>query len=144
MHRLFLHCIVDLWLLAARVNTATPRWSPSAQSRAFTPARDHPRMHSRYLQRTEAISRTFSDFRVFPSTLTSLIPLGFQVGVLFLQSLNHFQRYAYVRLAATRKAKMTKEKEQIASLPPPHQPQTAPLVAAGTPSNRSESSLGGG
>jgi len=42
----------------------------------------------------------------------------YPIGVLFLQSLNHFQRYAYVRLAAARKAK--------------------------APSNRSESSLGGG
>ncbi|KAF9787957.1 spindle pole body interacting protein [Thelephora terrestris] len=66
----------------------------------------------------------------------------YSIGVLFLQSLNHFQRYAYVRLAAARKAKTVKEQNHIYS--PPQHPHTAPLFALKTPSNRSESSLGGG
>jgi len=66
----------------------------------------------------------------------------YPIGVLFLQSLNHFQRYAYVRLAAARKARTTKEQGHLQ--PPPRQPHTAPLFALKTPSNRSESSLGGG
>jgi len=66
----------------------------------------------------------------------------YPVGVLLLQSLNHFQRYAYVRQAAARKAKLLKEQGQ--QYPLPQQPQTAPIFAVRTPSNRSETSLGGG
>lgn len=66
----------------------------------------------------------------------------YPIGVLFLQSLNHFQRYAYVRLAASRKAKVVKEQNHL--YPPPQHPQTAPLFPPKTPSNQSESSLAGG
>jgi hypothetical protein len=37
---------------------------------------------------------------------------GFDVGTLFLQSLNHFQRYAYVRLAHAKEAKKMLETQQ--------------------------------
>ena len=82
-------------------------------------------------------------FPFFPPFLSRLISPSYltQIGVLFLQSLNHFPRYTYVRLAAARKAKMTKE--QSHPYPPAPQPQTAPIFAVKTPSNRSESSLGG-
>ncbi|EGO29734.1 hypothetical protein SERLADRAFT_365750 [Serpula lacrymans var. lacrymans S7.9] len=59
----------------------------------------------------------------------------YPVGVIFLQALNHFQRYAYVRQAHAREARIMKENTL---LPPP------PTFTSRTPSNRSESSLGGG
>lgn len=58
-----------------------------------------------------------------------------QIGVQFLQMLNHFQRYAYVRQAH---AKEQRAKDGN-SLSIPHS-----AFMARTPSNRSESSLGGG
>ncbi|KAF9653529.1 spindle pole body interacting protein [Thelephora ganbajun] len=65
----------------------------------------------------------------------------YPIGVISLQCLNHFQRYAYVRLAATRKAKTVKEHSHLH--PPTQQPQTTPLFVARTPSNLSESSFTG-
>ncbi|CAL1699526.1 unnamed protein product [Somion occarium] len=58
------------------------------------------------------------------------------VGVQFLQSLNHFQRYAFVRQAHARESRLMREQNMLA----------IPLsnFASRTPSNRSESSLGGG
>ncbi|KAG6897530.1 hypothetical protein C0992_000515 [Termitomyces sp. T32_za158] len=51
---------------------------------------------------------------------------GFPVGVLFLQSLNHFQRYAYVRQAHAREKRILSEQQQLLQqqhngqpLPPP-------------------------
>ncbi|KAI0760198.1 spindle pole body interacting protein [Fomes fomentarius] len=60
---------------------------------------------------------------------------AYPVGVQFLQALNHFQRYAYVRQAHAREVR-TKESNTLAI------PQSA--FMSRTPSNRSESSLGGG
>ncbi|KAI0631091.1 spindle pole body interacting protein [Trametes polyzona] len=61
---------------------------------------------------------------------------AYPIGVQFLQALNHFQRYAYVRQAH---AKEQRAKEANAlSLPP------SAAFMARTPSNRSDSSLGGG
>lgn len=57
-----------------------------------------------------------------------------QIGVQSLQSLNHFQRYAYVRLAHARETRVAKEQNYL--FPPPSG------MASRTPSNRSESSLG--
>lgn len=56
------------------------------------------------------------------------------VGVIFLQALNHFQRYAYVRQAHARESRMKDLSHGLA--PPPH-------LVSRTPSNRSEVSLGG-
>ncbi|KAG1862111.1 docking domain of Afi1 for Arf3 in vesicle trafficking-domain-containing protein [Suillus subalutaceus] len=56
------------------------------------------------------------------------------VGVIFLQSLNHFQRYAYVRQAHARESRTKDVSHGLA--PPPH-------LVSRTPSNRSEVSLGG-
>ncbi|KAI0656871.1 spindle pole body interacting protein [Cubamyces menziesii] len=58
------------------------------------------------------------------------------IGVQFLQALNHFQRYAYVRQAHTKEQRL---RDANSLSIPPH---TA--FMARTPSNRSESSLGGG
>ena len=55
-------CLVDHLLLDARVSAPAPGWSPPAQSWAFTPARKHPRLYGRYIQRTEAVSREFPQF----------------------------------------------------------------------------------
>lgn len=56
------------------------------------------------------------------------------VGVMFLQTLNHFQRYAYVRQAHAREMRSRDQTQQL--IPPlPY--------AARTPSSRSEVSLGG-
>lgn len=63
-------------------------------------------------------------------------PARSQVGVIFLQALNHFQRYAYVRQAYARESRV-KEGVSINHLVPP------PALASRTPSNRSEVSLGG-
>ncbi|ETW77958.1 hypothetical protein HETIRDRAFT_388025 [Heterobasidion irregulare TC 32-1] len=60
----------------------------------------------------------------------------FPIGVQFLQALNHFQRYAYVRQAHARENRLMKENHL--QLPPP------PSIFSRTPSNRSESSLGAG
>ena len=54
--------LADRLLLDARASAAAPGWSPPAQSWASTPARNHPRLYSRYIQRTEAISRKFPQF----------------------------------------------------------------------------------
>lgn len=54
---------------------------------------------------------------------------GLQVGVIFLQALNHFQRYAYVRQAHARESRMKDLSHGLA--PPPH-------LVSRTPSNRSE------
>ncbi|KAI6124424.1 docking domain of Afi1 for Arf3 in vesicle trafficking-domain-containing protein [Pisolithus croceorrhizus] len=70
----------------------------------------------------EAILDVFNELRAHP------------VGVMFLQALNHFQRYAYVRQAHARE---TRSREQVQQLMPP-----LPYVAR-TPSSRSEISLGG-
>ncbi|KAI6040901.1 docking domain of Afi1 for Arf3 in vesicle trafficking-domain-containing protein [Pisolithus marmoratus] len=56
------------------------------------------------------------------------------VGVMFLQALNHFQRYAYVRQAHARETR-SREQMQQSVLPLPY--------VARTPSSRSEVSLGG-
>ncbi|KAG2136725.1 docking domain of Afi1 for Arf3 in vesicle trafficking-domain-containing protein [Suillus clintonianus] len=55
------------------------------------------------------------------------------VGVIFLQALNHFQRYAYVRQAHARESRVKDLNHGLA--PPPH-------LVSRTPSNRSEVSLG--
>lgn len=55
-------------------------------------------------------------------------------GVIFLQALNHFQRYAYVRQAHARESRIKDVSHGLA--PPPH-------LVSRTPSNRSEVSLGG-
>lgn len=61
-----------------------------------------------------------------------------QVGVIFLQALNHFQRYAYVRQAYARESRAKEGANANANhLVPP------PPLASRTPSNRSEISLGG-
>lgn len=60
----------------------------------------------------------------------------YSVGVLFLQSLNHFQRYAYVRQAHARETRMLKEQNQL-SIP-------MSMFGSRSPSNRSESSLTSG
>ncbi|KAI0739001.1 mesa protein [Daedaleopsis nitida] len=57
------------------------------------------------------------------------------IGVQFLQALNHFQRYAYVRQAHARELR-TKDTSSLTI------PQSS--FMSRTPSNRSESSLGGG
>ncbi|TFK49059.1 spindle pole body interacting protein [Heliocybe sulcata] len=59
-------------------------------------------------------------------------PVGYQ----FLQALNHFHRYAYVRLAHTREIRQ-QQREQTSLYPP------VSLFNSRTPSNRSETSLGG-
>ncbi|KAF9225807.1 spindle pole body interacting protein [Gyrodon lividus] len=55
------------------------------------------------------------------------------VGVIFLQELNHFQRYAYVRQAHARESRAKECSNQLVPPPP---------FASRTPSNRSEVSLG--
>jgi hypothetical protein len=61
---------------------------------------------------------------------------AYPVGVLFLQALNHFQRYAYVRQAHARETRVPKDHGGGQQhLQPPSFPSR-------TPSNRSESSLG--
>ncbi|KZT25701.1 spindle pole body interacting protein [Neolentinus lepideus HHB14362 ss-1] len=59
-------------------------------------------------------------------------PVGYQ----FLQALNHFHRYAYVRLAHAREIRQ-QQREQNSLYPP------VSIFNSRTPSNRSESSLGG-
>ncbi|KAH7886952.1 docking domain of Afi1 for Arf3 in vesicle trafficking-domain-containing protein [Phlebopus sp. FC_14] len=70
----------------------------------------------------EATLDIFNELRLYP------------VGIVFLQYLNHFQRYAYVRQAHARESR---NKEHPNQLVPP------PSFASRTPSNRSEVSLGG-
>ncbi|KAI0819413.1 spindle pole body interacting protein [Trametes gibbosa] len=67
----------------------------------------------------------FNELRTYP------------IGVQFLQGLNHFQRYAYVRQAH---AKEQRAKDSNSLGIPPH----SAAFMSRTPSNRSESSLGGG
>ncbi|THH12133.1 hypothetical protein EW145_g183 [Phellinidium pouzarii] len=62
---------------------------------------------------------------------------AYPIGIQFLQSLNHFHRYAFVRQAHAREAKVLHDQSSLLS--PPMQ-----NMALRTPSNRSESSLGGG
>jgi len=62
---------------------------------------------------------------------------SFPIGMHFLQSLNHFHRYAYVRQAHAREAKTLREQTSMFA-----KAQNSFGVSR-TPSNRSESSLGG-
>ncbi|KAI0703720.1 spindle pole body interacting protein [Cytidiella melzeri] len=57
---------------------------------------------------------------------------SYPVGVQFLQALNHFQRYAYVRQAHARESRLMNDHNTL-SIPPSYMSRT--------PSNRSESSL---
>ncbi|KAG6377424.1 docking domain of Afi1 for Arf3 in vesicle trafficking-domain-containing protein [Boletus reticuloceps] len=59
------------------------------------------------------------------------------VGVIFLQALNNFQRYAYVRQAHARECRAKEGVSSTNHLVPP------PPLTSRTPSNRSEISLGG-
>ncbi|KAI5121699.1 hypothetical protein M0805_002092 [Coniferiporia weirii] len=59
---------------------------------------------------------------------------AYPIGVQFLQSLNHFHRYAYVRQAHARETKLLRDQNSLLSPPMPNMPSR-------TPSNRSESSL---
>ncbi|KAF7984698.1 hypothetical protein HWV62_12994 [Athelia sp. TMB] len=69
---------------------------------------------------------------------------AYPIGVLFLHSLNHFQRYAYVRQAHAQEARTQKDAQHL-NLPTPGTGglYANPNAAFGikTPSNRSESSL---
>ncbi|KAI0090336.1 docking domain of Afi1 for Arf3 in vesicle trafficking-domain-containing protein [Irpex rosettiformis] len=60
---------------------------------------------------------------------------SYSVGVQFLQALNHFQRYAYVRQAHVRESRLARDHNTL-TIPPSYMSRT--------PSNRSESSLAGG
>lgn len=69
------------------------------------------------------------------------------VGVQFLQSLNHFHRYAYVRQAHVRESQQRVGPSSIPQVNTSSQlfpPQPHSFPYSRTPSNRSESSLGGG
>ncbi|OBZ67772.1 Protein mesA [Grifola frondosa] len=61
----------------------------------------------------------------------------YSVGVQFLQALNHFQRYAYVRQAHTKEMHLREQNVNTLTIP-------ASSYMSRTPSNRSESSFGGG
>ncbi|KAJ7782517.1 docking domain of Afi1 for Arf3 in vesicle trafficking-domain-containing protein [Mycena maculata] len=58
----------------------------------------------------EATVDLFNQLRAYP------------VGVLFLQALNHFQRYAYVRQAHAREKRLVVEQQQYQQPPPQQQP----------------------
>ena len=78
----------------------------------------------------------FNELRSYPVSPASPIlrvypKLWVKVGVQFLQALNHFQRYAYVRQAHALEARIAAE-ENTLTIPAPHM------------SNRSETSLTGG
>ncbi|KAJ2989328.1 hypothetical protein NUW54_g8820 [Trametes sanguinea] len=60
---------------------------------------------------------------------------AYPIGVQFLQALNHFQRYAYVRQAHAKEQRL-RDANSLSI------PQSA--FMSRSPSNRSESSLGGG
>ena len=93
----------------------------------------------------------FTQLRMFPVSL-SIITLYFcpaqpltlyvvcmQVGVQFLQALNHFQRYAYVRQAHARESRGNNVRDPSGAgllAPPP--------TFSRTPSHRSELNLGAG
>ncbi|KAL5481024.1 hypothetical protein ACEPAI_9965 [Sanghuangporus weigelae] len=63
----------------------------------------------------------------------------YPIGVQFLQNLNHFHRYAFVRQAHARETKSLRDQNpNHVLLSPP-----LPNMTSWTPSNRSESSLGG-
>ncbi|KAF9816590.1 hypothetical protein IEO21_03991 [Rhodonia placenta] len=66
----------------------------------------------------------FNELRTYP------------IGVQFLQALNHFQRYAYVRQAHAREARLLKDQSTLMIPAPPQ--------ISRTPSNRSDSSIVGG
>ncbi|KZV91708.1 spindle pole body interacting protein [Exidia glandulosa HHB12029] len=73
----------------------------------------------------EATIDLFNSLRVYP------------VGQMFIRLLNHFQRYAYLRLACQREAAMRGELHQSLVLPP-----AAGMTMVRSPSNHSQSSLG--
>jgi len=73
---------------------------------------------------------------------------AYPIGVQFLQSLNHFHRYAYVRQAHAREGQ-SRPTPTPSLTPNPsfnqlHPPPSTIFPNSRTPSNRSESSLGGG
>ncbi|KAF4583378.1 hypothetical protein EYR38_002128 [Pleurotus pulmonarius] len=59
---------------------------------------------------------------------------SYAVGVTFLQALNHFQRYSYVRQAHARESRVAREQQQQLHPPPVS-------YTSRTPSNRSDASL---
>lgn len=93
------------------------------------------RSHSGHFQRVENTPGNLSLSWCIARQLMSVT----QVGVIFLQGLNHFQRYAYVRQAYARECRA---KEGLGGSSNNHLVPPPPL-ASRTPSNRSEISLGG-
>jgi len=59
----------------------------------------------------------------------------YPIGIQFLQGLNHFHRYAYVRQAHAREMRTYRDQNQL-------YPPSLNVPSSRTPSNRSESSLG--
>lgn len=57
-------------------------------------------------------------------TIAYHVSLSAQVGVLFLQALNHFQRYAYVRQAHAREKRVAAEQQQYQQQQQPPQQQS--------------------
>lgn len=64
------------------------------------------------------VLRSYPVRRFESSRCTGLTRRLSKVGVLFLQSLNHFQRYAYVRQAHAREAKLQLKEQQVHLAPP--------------------------
>jgi hypothetical protein len=67
-----------------------------------------------------------------------------QVGALFLQALNHFQRYAYVRQAHAREKKIQSELQQEQRQQQQQQQQQQPLHATHFTRSHSNSIIGAG
>lgn len=77
-----------------------------------------------------------SKFLSFRTESTDSLSTSFsQIGIQFLQGLNHFHRYAYVRQAHVRESKGSRD-QNLLSPPMSNMPSR-------TPSNRSEASLPG-
>lgn len=126
----------DVLCLSGPAIVFTPSSSQRAsasQLRSLPPTRNCPRADCRRLQRAQ---RIFCAYTYHGNPIVCLLTVTQQVGVYFLQALNHFQRYAYVRQAHARETRIPKDSNQLL-IPMPN-------FVSRTPSNRSESSLTGG
>lgn len=97
----------------------------------------------------EATVDLFNQLRAHPvgfcasiTALTMLITEYDQVGVLFLQALNHFQRYAYVRQAHTRERRLGEQQQTQPQYTPSYPPVTSRAHSNSIATLQSEKSNG--
>jgi hypothetical protein len=132
---------LDPWTAAPLTDPSVHRWSPPPELRAVSPAGSRARPNCRSFHTITHVSGEFVDHtvRFFRRSLLISMNACMQVGVQFLQALNHFQRYAYVRQAHARESRGSNVVRD-----PSGANLLAPTGFSRTPSHRSELNLSAG